>query len=174
LFSQLDREFAFTLDACTTAENNKSERFFSPYDNGLSQRWEGRVWCNPRYGRAVGQWVKKAWQAALSGEAELVVCLLPARVDTAWWHDFRARGEVRFLRGRLRFGAADSGAPFPSAAVVFRNASARYETGTKSAGSLMTPADLLQALEEVLRQRRVPFSLGAVITMARFVEITPE
>jgi hypothetical protein len=94
----------------------------------LAQRWQGVVWCNPPYGRSIARWVRKAWESVEQGDAECVVCLLPARVDTRWWHTYCARGEVRFLRGRLRFGGAKSGAPFPSAVVVFRNAPARYET----------------------------------------------
>lgn len=128
LFADLHREFGFTLHACATADNAKCSRYFTPETDGLAQRWEGVVWCNPPYGRALGRWIAKAWEAAQAGDAEVVVCLVPARVDTAWWHDYCARAEVRFLRGRLRFGGAESGAPFPSAIVVFRNAQNRYET----------------------------------------------
>ena len=60
----------------------------------------------------------KAWQESQCGA--LVVCLVPARVDTAWWHDYAAQGEVRFPRGRLRFSNAKHSAPFPVAIVVFR------------------------------------------------------
>jgi len=49
-----------------------------------------------------------------------VMCLLPARTDTAWWHDYCMRGEITFLRGRLKFGDAKTGAPFPSALVLFK------------------------------------------------------
>lgn len=54
-------------------------------------------------------------------EGTTVVCLVPARTDTAWWHNFAMRGEVRFIRGRLKFGNAKSNAPFPSALVIFRS-----------------------------------------------------
>jgi hypothetical protein len=74
----------------------------------------------------------KAWESVREGEAEIVVCLVPARVDMAWWHDYCAQGDVRFLRGRVRFGGAESGAPLPSAVVVFRNAQERYETETET------------------------------------------
>jgi site-specific DNA-methyltransferase (adenine-specific) len=95
----------------------------------LRQRWSGRVWLNPPYGRQIGAWVRKAWESVQNGDAEVVVCLVPSRTDTAWWHEYVTKGEPpRFLRGRVRFGDADSGAPFPSAVVVFRNAPARYET----------------------------------------------
>jgi len=131
LFAEVNADFGFTLDACATKENAKCPHYFSPQVNGLTQRWNGVVWCNPPYGRSIGQWVRKAWESTRTGEAEVVVCLVPARVDTAWWHDYCARGEVRFLRGRLRFGGAESGAPFPSALVVFRNAQMRYETASE-------------------------------------------
>jgi site-specific DNA-methyltransferase (adenine-specific) len=79
------------------------------------------VFCNPPYGRAIGEWMRKAWESAQRG-AEVVVCLVPARTDTAWWHDYATRAaEVRYLRGRLKFGGANNGAPFPSALLVFRN-----------------------------------------------------
>jgi site-specific DNA-methyltransferase (adenine-specific) len=80
---------------------------------------------NPPYGKEIGKWMAKAHKAATTGEAEIIVCLVPARVDTRWWHDHAAQGEVRFVKGRLRFGSAENSAPFPSAIVIFRpNASA--------------------------------------------------
>jgi site-specific DNA-methyltransferase (adenine-specific) len=122
LFADLDAEFGpFTLDACATAENAKCAAFFTRSVDGLAQRWTGRVWLNPPYGRAICQWLRKALESVQSGDAKLVVCLVPVRVDTSWWHDHAVRGEVRFLRSRVRFGGAESGAPFPSAVVVFRN-----------------------------------------------------
>jgi hypothetical protein len=73
---------------------------------------------NPPYGRQIGKWVEKAYQAALAGNT--VVCLLPARTDTKWFHEFCSKGEIRFLSGRLKFGGSRNSAPFPSAIVVFR------------------------------------------------------
>jgi phage N-6-adenine-methyltransferase len=123
LFAALDAEFGpFTLDVCATPENAKCARYYSHRDDGLRQRWAGRVWCNPPYGRAISHWLKKAWESAQAGETEVVVCLVPARTDTKWWHDYAACGEYRFLAGRVRFGGAAHNAPFPSAVVVFRNA----------------------------------------------------
>jgi site-specific DNA-methyltransferase (adenine-specific) len=140
LFAGLDAEFAFTLDACATADNARCAAYFTREEDGLSQRWWGRVWCNPPYGRGIGAWVEKARASVRSGDAELAVCLVPARTDTAWWQDLIAppqagggAGEVRFLRGRLRFSGAASGAPFPSAVVVFRDAPARHETAAAGA-----------------------------------------
>jgi phage N-6-adenine-methyltransferase len=130
-FDQLDAEFGFTLDAAATAENAKCARYFTREDDGLAQEWTGRVWLNPPYGRELGLWMRKAWGASQT-TAELVVCLVPVRSDTAWWHDYATRGDVEFVRGQMRFGDADNVAPFSSAVVVLRNASAdplsRYET----------------------------------------------
>lgn len=72
---------------------------------------------NPPYGRTIGAWMRKAYEESLKGA--VVVCLVPARTDTAWWHDYAAKGKVRFLRGRLKFEGAKANAPFPSALVVF-------------------------------------------------------
>lgn len=117
LFDLLDDEFGFELDVCATADNAKCERFFSPEHDGLLQRWRGVCWMNPPYGRQISEWVRKAHQSALLGAT--VVCLVPARVDTSWWWDHCIHGEVRFLKGRLKFGGGEHGAPFPSAVVVF-------------------------------------------------------
>jgi phage N-6-adenine-methyltransferase len=125
LFDQLDAEFAFDLDPCCTVENAKCARHFTASDDGLSQEWTGTVYMNPPYGRGIDQWMRKAWETWQAGHT--VVCLVPARTDTAWWHDYAAKGDVRFLRGRLTFdGIAEKGhnAPFPSAVVVFRGHSA--------------------------------------------------
>lgn len=116
-FDELDREFHFTLDACAIKENAKCDRFFSPEDDGISQEWIGTVWCNPPYGRAIGNWVKKAAESKAT-----VVMLLPARTDTRWFHDYiYQKAEVRFIKGRIKFGESKNAAPFPSMVVIFRN-----------------------------------------------------
>jgi phage N-6-adenine-methyltransferase len=130
-FDGVNAQFNFSLDVCASPENAKRERFYTKEQDGLQQPWTGRVWCNPPYGRTIGRWVEKAWQSVQCGEAEVVVCLVPARPDTAWWHDWAARAEVEFVKGRLRFGGGNS-APFPSALLVFRNAESRYETQAAS------------------------------------------
>lgn len=117
-FDRIAAEFGpFDLDACATPENAKCQRYFTRSENGLVQAWTGRVWMNPPYGREIVAWMRKAYESAQAGA--LVVCLVPARTDTAWWHDYAARGAVRFIRGRLKFGNAKANAPFPSALVVF-------------------------------------------------------
>lgn len=117
-FQALDEEFHFTLDACALPENTKCRRYYTPEQDGLSQYWDGVVWCNPPYGRQVGRWVEKAAESA--GAGATVVMLLPARTDTAWFHDWiYGRAEIRFVRGRLKFGDSKNSAPFPSMVVVF-------------------------------------------------------
>jgi phage N-6-adenine-methyltransferase len=118
VFDLLNAEFGFGLDVCALPENAKCRRYFTPKLDGLKQVWKGTCWMNPPYGREIVDWMKKAYESSLQGAT--VVCLVPARTDTAWWHDYAAKGEIRFVRGRLRFGSASSSAPFPSAIVVFR------------------------------------------------------
>ena len=117
-FDKLNKEFGFTLDVCAISENAKCSAFFTPGLDGLKQDWNGVCWMNPPYGREIGSWMRKAYESAMNGAT--VVCLVPARTDTAWWHNYAAKGEVRFIRGRLKFGDSENAAPFPSAVVVFR------------------------------------------------------
>lgn len=128
LFAKLDAEFHFTCDAASTDENALCARHFTIADDGLSQEWAGNVWCNPPYGRQVGRWAEKAATSNMGG---VNVLLVPARTDTAWWHDwiFGKATQIRFLRGRLRFGDGKGSAPFPSAVVVYdRRERGYYET----------------------------------------------
>lgn len=121
-FAELHREFGFTLDACAVANNACLPRYLSPEDDALSITWQGeRVYMNPPFGHGIGQWVKKAWHESRNG-ADPVVCLLPARTDTRWWHTYvQDAAEVRFIRGRMRFSGHKVNAPFPCAIVVFRH-----------------------------------------------------
>jgi len=119
LFDRLNAVFRFDVDVCATPENTKCPVFFTEQENGLSQEWRGTCWMNPPYGRGIGLWVKKAHDSAKAGAT--VVCLLPARTDTAWWHDYCLGAEITFIRGRLKFGDHSNSAPFPSAVVVFRH-----------------------------------------------------
>ena len=117
LFDRLNERWSFDIDVCATADNAKCPRYFTEADDGLSQRWGGHCWMNPPYGRTIGLWMAKAWRSAVGGT--VVVCLVPARTDTAWWHDYAMKGQIEFLRGRLKFGGHKNSAPFPSAIVVF-------------------------------------------------------
>jgi len=116
-FEKYNSKYMFTLDVCANKENAKCEKFFSIDDDGLAQNWIGVCWMNPPYGREIGKWMQKAYQSSLLGA--IVVCLVPARTDTAWWHEYAMRGEIEFIRGRLKFGGSLNSAPFPSAVVVF-------------------------------------------------------
>jgi phage N-6-adenine-methyltransferase len=118
-FDTLNKEFNFDLDVCAISENAKCKEFYTPQIDGLSKNWIGTCWMNPPYGRGIVYWVEKAYLSAATGQAT-VVCLLPARTDTAWWHDYCMKGEIRFIRGRLKFGGSKNSAPFPSAIVIFR------------------------------------------------------
>lgn len=120
LFDKLNNEFQFTLDVCATPENAKCDKFYTKEQDGLKHPWKGTVWCNPPYGHGIGQWVRRALFASVSGST--VVRLLPARTDTKWFHDYiykRNNVEIRFIRGRLKFGGSKNSAPFPSMVVVF-------------------------------------------------------
>jgi len=107
VYAALDAEFGFTLDPCP---------LHSEAAAGLTMSWSGeRVYVNPPYGFGVDRWLEKRKEAALA------VYLLPSRTDTAWWHDHAMKAdEIRFLRGRLKFGDAKNSAPFPSAVLVYR------------------------------------------------------
>lgn len=110
VYDQLDAEFGFDLDPCALKDA-------SIWD-GKALSWEGRrVFCNPPYGPGIGDWLAKAREAAVA------VYLLPARTDTKWWHDYAlAADEIRFIRGRLKFGGAQYNAPFPSCVLVYGRA----------------------------------------------------
>ena len=119
-FDKLDAEFHFTLDPCCTHENAKCKKHYTIAENGLQQDWTGeRVFCNPPYGRKIGEWVKKAHDSKC-----LTVMLLPARTDTKWFHEYiyiYIYAEIRFIKGRLYFNDGEGRAPFPSMVVIFRN-----------------------------------------------------
>lgn len=120
-FDELDEEFHFTLDVCADENNHKCDKYYTKEQDGLSQPWNGTVWCNPPYGREIGQWVQRALFASVAGAT--VVMLIPARTDTRWFHDYiykRDNVEIRFIKGRLKFGNSKNSAPFPSMVVVFR------------------------------------------------------
>ena len=121
LFEELDGKYHFTLDPCSTHENAKCEKHFTVEEDGLAQSWEGEtVFCNPPYGRGIGKWVRKCSEESVHAS---IVLLIPARTDTAYFHDYIYRKtRVEFIRGRLKFevgGVAMQSAPFPSMLVFF-------------------------------------------------------
>jgi phage N-6-adenine-methyltransferase len=118
LFDRYNAIYRFDLDVCATPQNAKCEDYFTRANDGLVQVWQGTCWMNPPYGREIGLWVHKAYRSSQGGAT--VVCLLPSRTDTKWFHDYcLPHGQIEFLRGRLKFGGAKNPAPFPSMIVVF-------------------------------------------------------
>ena len=121
-YDKLNDEFNFTLDPCATEDNKKCDNFFTVDDDGLKQDWSGNiVFCNPPYGRAIKDWVKKSYEESLKTNTT-VVMLIPSRTDTIYFHEFiYGKAEIRFIKGRLKFGDAKNSAPFPSMVVIYRN-----------------------------------------------------
>lgn len=121
LYDELDREFRFDLDAAASPGNAKCQHFFTVEDDALTKDWNAHgkvIWCNPPYGRGLGEWVTKAVEAMEAGST--VVMLLPARTDTKWFHEHAPKAELRFIRGRVKFGAGTGSAPFASMLLIFR------------------------------------------------------
>jgi site-specific DNA-methyltransferase (adenine-specific) len=129
-YDRLNREFDFTLDPCCTAETAKCDTYFTEADDGLSQSWAGHsVFMNPPYGRTIKDWVRKAYEESRKPNT-IVVALIPARTDTRYWHDYcMEASEIRFVKGRLKFGESNNSAPFPSAVVVFGSGSTPQISG---------------------------------------------
>ena len=120
LFDELNKEFFFDLDPCADESNHKCEQYFTEQDDGLKKSWGGcRVFCNPPYSK-IGDWVRKAYYESVKDNT-LVCLLIPARTDTKYFHDYiNHRSEIRFIKGRLKFGNSKNSAPFPSMVVIFR------------------------------------------------------
>jgi len=122
LFARYDAIYHFNIDVCATSQNTMVPAYWTKQQDSLTQLWAPLTcWMNPPYGRQVGRFVSKAYKESLLGAT--VVCLLPSRTDTAWWHDYVMKGRITFLRGRLKFrldGEIRHPAPFPSAIVIFR------------------------------------------------------
>ena len=107
-FNNLNDEFNFTLDPCASNNNYKCDNYYTIKDNGLSKDWsKDVVFMNPPYGREIKYWIEKAYRESLRGA--IVVCLIPARTDTSYWHDyiFPHANDIRFIRGRIKFGKTE-------------------------------------------------------------------
>lgn len=119
LFDELNAEFAFNLDPCSSDNNAKCANHYTIADDGLSQNWGGcRVWCNPPYSK-IGEWVEKCYREGCKDNT-VVVLLIPSRTDTKYFHNFILnRAEIRFIKGRLKFSNKGP-APFPSMIAIFR------------------------------------------------------
>ena len=119
-FNKVNEEFNFTIDVCATDKTAKCKVYYTPQIDSLKQNWEGVCWMNPPYGREISKWIEKAYKESLKGAT--VVCLIPSRTDTKYWHDyiFKYASEIRFIKGRLKFGNSENSAPFPSALIIFK------------------------------------------------------
>ena len=120
-YDKLNAEFNFTLDPCCEIETAKCDKFYTPKENGLIQDWQGEtVFCNPPYGREQKLWIEKCWKESNKPHTTIVM-LIPARTDTIAFHNFiYHKAEIRFIKGRLKFGNNKNSAPFPSMVVIFR------------------------------------------------------
>lgn len=120
VYQELNAEFLFTDDPCPLGELPEVGKL-----DGLARDWGKRVFCNPPYSQ-IPQFIEKAQRSLCIG-TQLVCLLLPARTDTRWFHDaLLGKAEIRFIRGRLRFGGAKINAPFPSLVAILRTAPAEY------------------------------------------------
>lgn len=110
VYEKLNNEFGFDFDPCPLSDK--------PEVDGLSTDWGERSFCNPPYSN-LKDWCAKAYLESRKGK--LVVMLIPSRTDTRAWHDYCMKAdEIRFIKGRLKFGSAKTPAPFPSAIIIFR------------------------------------------------------
>ena len=119
-FDLLNEEFNFEIDLACEKETAKCDKYYTKENDGLDKVWNKVSWLNPPYGNVIGFWVQKAYLSA-KFDGGTIVCLIPSRTDTKWWHDYVMKAkEIRFVKGRLKFGGLKSSAPFPSAVVVFQ------------------------------------------------------
>ena len=117
-FDELNNIYNFTLDPCANNENHKCDKYYTIEENGLLKSWDNEiVFMNPPYGREIGKWMKKAYNE--KEKAIAIVCLIPSRTDTKYWHEYAMEGEIYFVKGRLKFENKKNGAPFPSAIIIF-------------------------------------------------------
>jgi phage N-6-adenine-methyltransferase len=117
LFNVLNEEFEFTLDVCADEKNRKVLKYISIEQDALKQDWIGKCWMNPPY-KDIKKWVIKAYNESIK-HGSIIVCLIPARTNTSWWHDYCMKGEIRFIKGRPKFEGCIHGLPQPLAIVVF-------------------------------------------------------
>ena len=130
-FQKYNKIYNFDIDVCAADNNHLCEKYYTISDDALTKDWVGNCWMNPPYGRSIVKFVEKAYLESL--KKATVVCLIPSRTDTLWWHNFVMKGEIEFIKGRLKFinrllpsykedgSMKISSAPFPSAVVVFKN-----------------------------------------------------
>ena len=148
LFDELNKEFQFTLDPCATLRNAKCSKYYTIKENGLEQDWsKDVVFMNPPYGGHTGSWIKKAFEESKGGAT--VICLIVSSTDRSYWHDYILphASEIRFLRGRIKFGEAKSTAPFASAVVIFKRTGSKIVYYKKSIHQRSVPSEKMYQLE---------------------------
>lgn len=128
-FKKLNDEFDFKLDAAALSTSALCSLWYGldhpqeDWRDAFQRNWQddaqGNIWLNPPYGKTIKDWMKKADLESNRGGGA-IVCLVPSRTDTRWWWDSVIHHEVRFIKGRLKFGDGKSPAPFPSAVVIMR------------------------------------------------------
>jgi hypothetical protein len=107
-YRELNKEFRFDFDPCP----------IDPQFDGLSVEWKGSNFVNPPYNQ-IAKWLLKGVEEWKKGRT--IVFLIPSRTDTRWWHEYVMQAnEIRFVKGRLKFGGAKNSAPFPSAIIVYK------------------------------------------------------
>lgn len=118
LFIKLDQEFNFDVDLCANDKNHLCRTYFSEFNSCLDKEFYNKsIYCNPPYSRSMYKFIKKCYELSKNN---IVVMLLPCRTDTKWFHDFiYNKAEIRFIKGRLKFGGSKNSAPFPSMVVVY-------------------------------------------------------
>lgn len=121
-YKKLDDEFFFDIDVCASRENHKCLVYYDIAENGLSKNWIGSIFCNPPYSQ-IKLWLKKGQEEIINGNANVIVYLIPARTDTKYFHEYclGKNCEIRFIKGRLKFGDSKNSAPFPSILVIMRS-----------------------------------------------------
>ena len=115
LFNDLNNIFNFTRDVCASKDNTKCKDYYSIDDSCLDKCWNGVNWMNPPY-KDMKKFIKKAYDERYN---VVTVCLIPARTNTNWWHEYCMEGEIWFICGRVKFKGCIHGLPQPLALVIF-------------------------------------------------------
>lgn len=124
LFDDMVNEYGYCdLDVSASSSNSKCRNYFTIDDDCLRQKWYGKCFMNPPYGRKIGSFIKKAYEETfINKNCHSVLMLLPDRTDTKWFHDYCVLvGEIKFIKGRIKFVGAKHNAPFPSMIVFFES-----------------------------------------------------
>lgn len=99
IFEKLNLEF--DLDPCQPQEGISwipVKQRYSLQDDGLKQKWFGRVWLNPPYETQTPAWLK-----LMHGHRN-GIALVFSRTDCKWFHNYIAKADsILFLKTRVKF-----------------------------------------------------------------------